>query len=91
MKNWPVSTRSRSTAAKGAEMDTEKQRPLSVPSEDPLEQRGEVLYAESEIAETVATAARTKGKNQLWSVLKTAEFPVFSWSQAVSRLGDKLN
>jgi len=72
-------------------MDTEEQRPLSVPSDDPLEQRGETLSAESEIAETVATAARTKGKNQLWSVLKNAEFQVFSWSQAVSLFGDKLN
>jgi MFS family permease len=72
-------------------MDAEEQRPLSVPPEDPLEQRGETLSAESEIAETVATAARTKGKNQLWSVLKNAEFQVFSWSQAVSLFGDKLN
>jgi len=72
-------------------MDTEEQRPPSVPPEDPLEQRGEVLYAESEIAETVATAARTKGKNQLWSVLKNGSFQVFSWSQAVSLFGDKLD
>jgi len=72
-------------------MDTEEQRPLSAPPDDPLEQRGETLSAESEIAETVATAARTKGKNQLWSVLKNAEFQVFSWSQAVSLFGDKLN
>jgi len=72
-------------------MDTEEQRPLSVPPEDPLEQRGETLSAESEIAETVAVAARTKGKNQLWSVLKNAEFQIFSWSQAVSLFGDKLD
>jgi DHA3 family macrolide efflux protein-like MFS transporter len=53
--------------------------------------RGEVLSAESEIAETFAVAARTKGKNQLWSVLKNAEFQIFSWSQAVSLFGDKLD
>jgi DHA3 family macrolide efflux protein-like MFS transporter len=53
--------------------------------------RGEVLSAESEIAETFAAAARTKGKNQLWSVLKNAEFQIFSWSQAVSLFGDKLD
>ena len=51
----------------------------------------ETYSAESEIAETVATAARTKGKNQLWSVLKNAEFQIFSWSQAVSLFGDKLD
>lgn len=72
-------------------MGTEEQRPLSVSPEDPLEQRGETLSAESEIAETIATAARTKGKNQLWSVLKNAEFQIFSWSQAVSLFGDKLD
>ena len=58
---------------------------------NPLDERGEVLYAESEIAETFAAAARTKGKNQLWSVLKNAEFQIFTWSQAVSLFGDKLD
>ncbi len=72
-------------------MDTDEQRSLSGQPEDPIEQRGEVLYAESDIAETVATAARTKGKNQLWSVLKNGTFQVFSWSQAVSLFGDKLD
>ncbi len=72
-------------------MDTDEQRSLSGQPEDPIEQRGEVLYAESEIAETVAAAARTKGKNQLWSVLKNGTFQVFSWSQAVSLFGDKLD
>ncbi len=72
-------------------MGTEEQQPLSGQPEDLLEQRGEVLYAESEIAETVATAARTKGKNQLWSVLKNGSFQIFSWSQAVSLFGDKLD
>jgi len=72
-------------------VDTDEQRSLSGQPEDPIEQRGEVLYAESDIAETVATAARTKGKNQLWSVLKNRTFQVFSWSQAVSLFGDKLD
>lgn len=71
-------------------MSTEEPRTPSEPR-DPFDERGEVLYAESEIAETVATAARTKGKNQLWSVIKNAEFQLFTWSQAVSLFGDKLD
>jgi MFS family permease len=86
-----VSTRFRSTVGKEVEIDTEEKQSPSVPPVDLLEQRGEVLYAESEIAETVAAAARTKGKNQLWSVLRNAEFQIFSWSQAVSLFGDKLD
>ena len=72
-------------------MDTEDQRSTSVPPQDPLEQLGETMSAESEIAGTFAVAARTKGKNQLWSVLKNAEFQIFTWSQAVSLFGDKLD
>ena len=71
-------------------MSTEEPRTPSEPR-DPFDERCEVLYAESEIAETVATAARTKGKNQLWSVIKNAEFQLFTWSQAVSLFGDKLD
>jgi MFS family permease len=62
-----------------------------VPPADSLDLQTETLSAESEIAETIATAARTKGKNQLWSVLKNAEFQIFTWSQAVSLFGDKLD
>jgi len=61
------------------------------PPGDLPDEHGEVLSAESEIAETVAVAARSKGRNQLWSVLKNAEFQIFSWSQAVSLFGDKLD
>jgi DHA3 family macrolide efflux protein-like MFS transporter len=39
----------------------------------------------------VATAARTRGRSQLWPVLKNAEFQIFSWSQAISLFGDKLD
>jgi len=70
---------------------TKEPSPLPIPPDDPLDERGEVLSAESEVAETVAVAARTKGRNQLWSVLKNAEFEIFSWSQAVSLFGDKLD
>ena len=72
-------------------MGTKEPSPLPIPPDDPLDERGEVLSAESEVAETVAVAARTKGRNQLWSVLKNAEFEIFSWSQAVSLFGDKLD
>ena len=72
-------------------MGTKEPSPLPIPPDDPLDERGEVLSAESEIVETVAVAARTKGRNQLWSVLKNAEFEIFSWSQAVSLFGDKLD
>jgi len=61
------------------------------PQPTPPDPTQETLSAESEIAETVATAARTRGRNQLWSVLKNAEFQIFSWSQAVSLFGDKLD
>ncbi len=86
-----MSIRSRSTAGSEAELAKGEQGPQPTPPDDLLEQRGEVLYAESEIAETVAAAARTKGKNQLWSVLKNGSFQIFSWSQAVSLFGDKLD
>jgi len=66
---------------------TEEPNPL--PGQPRLDQHGEVLSAESEIAESVA--ARTDGRNQLWSVLRNAEFQIFSWSQAVSLFGDKLD
>jgi len=56
----------------------------------PLDSRPETHSAESEIAETFS-AARTTGKNQLWSVLKNGSFQIFSWSQAVSLFGDKLD
>jgi MFS family permease len=70
---------------------TEEPNSLPVPPDDLLDERGEVLSPESEIAETVAVAARTRGRNQLWSVLRNAEFQIFSWSQAVSLFGDKLD
>lgn len=72
-------------------MGTEEPNSLPVPPDDLLDERGEVLSPESEIAETVAVAARTRGRNQLWSVLRNAEFQIFSWSQAVSLFGDKLD
>jgi len=70
---------------------TEEPSSLPIPPDDLPDERGEVLSAESEIAETVAVAARTRGRNQLWSVLRNAEFQIFSWSQAVSLFGDKLD
>ncbi len=71
-------------------MDTEEQHSPPVPPADPLDQQTEILSAESEIAESVSEA-RAKGKNQMLPVLKNATFQIFSWSQAVSLFGDKLD
>jgi MFS family permease len=71
-------------------MDPEERPIPPVPPRDPLDRQTETLSAESEIAESVSEA-RARGKNQLLPVLKNAEFQVFSWSQAVSLFGDKLD
>ncbi|HTW92725.1 MAG TPA: MFS transporter [bacterium] len=86
-----MNTRCLVTAGEGTDVGDEEERLTPVPPSDSLDQHSEIFSAESEIAETVATAARTKGKNQLWSVLNNAEFQIFSWSQAVSLFGDKLD
>ena len=77
-------------AGRGPEMENEEQGSPLVPPVDPLAERGEVLYAESEIAESVSES-RAKGRNQMLPVLKNVEFQIFSWSQAVSLFGDKLD
>ena len=77
-------------AGRGPEMENEEQGSPLAPPVDPLAERGEVLYAESEIAESVSES-RAKGRNQMLPVLKNVEFQIFSWSQAVSLFGDKLD
>jgi MFS family permease len=62
----------------------------SLPPSSPLDPSTEILHAEAEIAESVSEA-RAKGRNQLWPVLKNYEFQIFSWSQAISLFGDKLD
>ncbi|MBM3332882.1 MFS transporter [candidate division WOR-3 bacterium] len=86
-----MNTRCRVTVGSEAEIDKEEQGSSLIQPGGPLDMETETLSAESEIAETVAEAARTKGKSQLWSVLKNAEFQIFTWSQAVSLFGDKLD
>jgi MFS transporter, DHA3 family, macrolide efflux protein len=71
-------------------MDAEERRNPPVPPQDPLDRQPETLSAESGIAESVSES-RARGKNQMLPVLKNAEFQVFSWSQAVSLFGDKLD
>ncbi len=71
-------------------MDAEERPRPPVPPQDPLDRQPETLSAESGIAESVSES-RARGKNQMLPVLKNAEFQVFSWSQAVSLFGDKLD
>jgi DHA3 family macrolide efflux protein-like MFS transporter len=85
-----VSTRFPATAGSGIEMDAEERRTPPEPGRNPLDQATEILSAESEIAESVSES-RAKGKNQMLPVLKNAEFQIFSWSQAISLFGDKLD
>ncbi len=77
-------------AGKDTEMDAEERPRPPVPPQDPLDRQPETLSAESGIAESVSES-RARGKNQMLPVLKNAEFQVFSWSQAVSLFGDKLD
>ena len=71
-------------------MDPEERESPAAPPWDPLDRQTETLSAESGIAESVSKS-RAKGKNQMLPVLKNAEFQIFSWSQAVSLFGDKLD
>ena len=71
-------------------METEGRGTPPEPSRTPLDQATETLSAESEIAESVSES-RARGKNQMLPVLRNAEFQIFSWSQAVSLFGDKLD
>jgi MFS transporter, DHA3 family, macrolide efflux protein len=90
MMNWRVTTRFRGTAGRVVEMDDAEQGSSPIRPEDPLDLEVETLSAESEIAESFSEA-RASGKNQMLPVLKNAAFQIFSWSQAVSLFGDKLD
>jgi MFS family permease len=68
--------------------DSQLPTPDSRPSR--FDPETEIRPAEVEIAESVYEA-RAGGKNQLLPVLRNTEFQVFSWSQAVSLFGDKLD
>jgi MFS family permease len=71
-------------------MGIEEQGSPPIRPGDPLDLEIETLSAESEIAESFSEA-RAKGKNQMLPVLKNGAFQIFSWSQAVSLFGDKLD
>jgi DHA3 family macrolide efflux protein-like MFS transporter len=87
MRNSSANTRRPATGAGATEMTPDERPPAA---SDPLDPQTESLSAESEIADSVA-AVRTGGRSQLWPVLKNVEFQIFSWSQAISLFGDKLD